>query len=94
MVASSSRASQDISATDSALPEDENGLLVPQDYSTFFESSSLEFNRVCNHFKPMFVAPTNFFPGDDIDEDIPWIGEKSIKLCFAEIQPRYNRIYI
>lgn len=63
-----------VNTVDHVFLDDEDDSL-PHAYSTFFETSTLDSNRGCNLLKPKFIEPTNFFPGDDIDEDVPWIGK-------------------
>ncbi|XP_022655517.1 uncharacterized protein LOC111248059 [Varroa destructor] len=65
-----------VNTVDHVFLDDEDDSL-PHAYSTFFETSTLDSNRGCNLLKPKFIEPTNFFPGDDIDEDVPWIGKIS-----------------
>ncbi|XP_022686042.1 uncharacterized protein LOC111258776 isoform X3 [Varroa jacobsoni] len=62
-----------VNTVDHVFLDDEDDSL-PHAYSTFFETSTLDSNRGCNLLKPKFIEPTNFFPGDDIDEDVPWIA--------------------
>lgn len=71
----SSAAPLDTSVVDSVYSVDGNNLSISRAYSTFCEPSSLEDDPSRKFLKPKFVMPRNFFPGDDIDEDIPWIGE-------------------
>ncbi|OQR76964.1 hypothetical protein BIW11_07431 [Tropilaelaps mercedesae] len=68
---------QTILTNGSVLSNEQRDISISHAYSTFFESSTLDNNRAYNLLKPKFVAPTNFFPGDDLDQDIPWIGKIS-----------------
>lgn len=90
--ASSSDVSHDESVINAVIIGNENDTSALYAGSTFFESSSLETNRDCNFFKPKFVMPTNFFPGDDIDEDIPWIGKNQSFVTDIHVSPYYKLI--
>ncbi|XP_003744737.1 uncharacterized protein LOC100900129 [Galendromus occidentalis] len=49
---------------------------VPEELSTFFESSTVE-NPVVKYLKSVPGESTSIFPGDDIFRDVPWIAVPS-----------------